>query len=354
MPSAELRVLALCVGMLLGQAVAAGPFKDPVDTPAAASAMAAAGPLLAIASAGERVVGVGQRGHIVYSDDRGQHWAQARVPVSSDLVAVSFPTPKAGWAVGHGGVVLHSADGGQTWVRQLDGRQAARLAMEHYGKAGDAVPEAVLRQAKGQLDDAQAGAPAPFLDVLFESETTGFVVGAFNRIFRTEDGGKSWTPWMERVDNPEELHLYAIRGSGDQRYMVGERGKAWRLDVAARRFVAVPTPYDGTLFGAVVTPASVVAYGMNGTAFRSVNHGRAWEKVAIGSRAGITGGDVLAGGRIVLVNYAGELLLSDDQGKTFVTRRVAASMPSYYGAARLGERELGVAGINGVKVMVLP
>ena len=57
-------------------------------------------------------------------------WQQADVPVSSDLVAVPFPTPTHGWAVGHDGVVLHSADAGahldaparRPQRRQADGR----------------------------------------------------------------------------------------------------------------------------------------------------------------------------------------------------------------------------------------
>ena len=47
--------------------------------------------------AGDRVMAVGQRGHVLYSDDAGGAGQQAEVPVSSDLVAVSFPSaPRAG------------------------------------------------------------------------------------------------------------------------------------------------------------------------------------------------------------------------------------------------------------------
>jgi photosystem II stability/assembly factor-like uncharacterized protein len=49
--------------------------------------------LLGAARAGERLVAVGQRGHILYSDDSGNAWQQAAVPVSADLNAVSFLRP---------------------------------------------------------------------------------------------------------------------------------------------------------------------------------------------------------------------------------------------------------------------
>src|SRR5690348_14553614 len=114
-------LLALAAGTALAGMAATGAVQgwvDVLDSPALASPLAARGLLNGLASAGDRIVAVGQRGHILWSDDRGAHWQQAQVPVSSDLVAVAFPSPTQGWAVGHDGVILHSADAGKTWTRQ--------------------------------------------------------------------------------------------------------------------------------------------------------------------------------------------------------------------------------------------
>ena len=132
-------------------AVAAGVFRDVLDTPARESAFASKSLLNGVASTGKRVVAVGQRGHIVYSDDGGKSWVQAKVPVTSDLVAVTFPTPEKGWAVGHAGVVLHSADGGATWSKQLDGRSAGQLMATFYAAHPD----------KGALGVHNAGLTRP-------------------------------------------------------------------------------------------------------------------------------------------------------------------------------------------------
>jgi photosystem II stability/assembly factor-like uncharacterized protein len=318
------------------------------------SALAAKRPLFAVAVAGTRVVAAGERGHIVYSDDGGESWAQAVVPVSSDLVALSFPTPDKGWAVGHGGVVLHSADGGKSWVRQFDGHQAATLAVEHLrAQAPDDKVALLLEQARYQLADAEAGAPAPFLDVHFENERSGFVVGTFNRIFRTEDGGQSWTPWMDRVENIQELHFYSVRHAGGQIFLTGEQGMVWRLDPVARRFVPVPTPYHGTLFGAVVSPSAVVAFGMRGTVFVSTDEGRNWRQAAIDSRANINGGVAVAGGGIVLVSSAGELWHSVDGGGSFAPIKVKTGIPSLFAVDGAGAA-LALAGSHGTRVVALP
>ena len=128
-----LKVLA-AGGALPFAAARAGssPWRDVLDTPAQKSRLAPRALLSGLARAGQRVVAVGQRGHVLWSDDAGANWQQADVPVSADLVAVHFPTPDSGWAVGHDGVILHSADAGKSWTRQLDGRTLGDVLVAHY------------------------------------------------------------------------------------------------------------------------------------------------------------------------------------------------------------------------------
>ena len=86
-------------------------FVDVLDTPSAMTPLASRSLLNGIARAGNRLVAVGARGHILYSDDEGKSWKQAKVPVSSDLTAVNFSTPQQGWAVGHDGVIVRWTEG---------------------------------------------------------------------------------------------------------------------------------------------------------------------------------------------------------------------------------------------------
>ena len=331
----------------------AGGFVHPVDEPALASALAARSPLLAAGRAGDRVVAVGTRGHIVYSDDNGVTWRQATVPVSVDLVAVSFPAPNVGWAVGHAGVVLATRDGGATWTKQLAGKQAAEIAVRYYKGRSAPTPEEVRAVGQAEAQLARGGAQ-PFLDVLFETETSGFVVGAFNTIFRTEDGGRTWVPWMDRTSNPEELHFYSVRGRHGRVFLAGEQGKVWRLQPDAKKFVPVPAPYKGTFFGLVLADAdTLLAFGMRGTVYRSPDHGATWQKVAVNSDAGITAGVALPDGRLALVDLGGSIHVSPDGGRTFVARRADRPMPCY-GVAPGRKGTLIVAGAAGATVVSLP
>ncbi|WP_197538720.1 YCF48-related protein [Azoarcus sp. KH32C] len=346
-PRSGLRMLV--TGLALAISVAAHGFENPQDVTAVQSAQVARSPLIAVTTAGQRLVAVGLRGMIVTSDDGGATWTQAAVPVGSDLVGVSFPTPNQGWAVGHGGVVLHSEDGGLHWTRQLEGRQAADLAVKYFKAQRAANPEAdgLLGREQSLID---AGGTQPFLDVLFDSETSGFVVGAFNRIYRTGDGGKTWVPWMDRVDNPREFHLYSITNVAGQLYLTGEQGMVWKLDRARERFVGIQTPYNGTLFGMVGAGADdLLVFGMRGSLFRGSAGGTRWERIDTGSPASIVGGALLPGGRIVLANQAGGVSVSGDRGKVFSPVKASVPMP-YFGITALGGDRVGLVGSEGVRV----
>ncbi|MCB1707753.1 MAG: hypothetical protein KDI10_03325, partial [Halioglobus sp.] len=90
---------------------------------------------------GERYFAVGIQGHILYSDDGGDSWTQAAVPVRSSLLSIDFPTPELGWAVGHEGVILHSSDGGKTWVKQYDGLRYAQEGLAFYQQLAAQDPD---------------------------------------------------------------------------------------------------------------------------------------------------------------------------------------------------------------------
>lgn len=296
---------------------AAARFQDPLDVPATASALATMAPYIAVASRDGVLLAAGLRGMIVRSVDQGRTWQQAQVPVSTDLVALAFPAPSQAWAVGHSGVVLHSADGGATWQHQLDGRTAGALAVKHYEAVGANLPperrEALLEQGR-QL--AAEGETQPLLDVWFRDAHTGFAAGAFNRLFQTVDGGRSWTPWLDKTDNPDSLHFFAVKGLGDEVFLAGERGMVWRWDSAVGRFVAAPCPYNGSLFGLLVTPRMLFAFGMRGSLFRSTDRGRRWERVPLDTQAALVASTLGPRGELMWLSQSGEVFVSRDDGKT--------------------------------------
>jgi photosystem II stability/assembly factor-like uncharacterized protein len=303
---------------------------DVLDRPAQMTPLAARRLMQAVARAGDRLVAVGPRGHIVVSADGGATWKQSVVPVSSDLTAVYFANAKAGWAVGHDGVVLATTDGGDTWVKQLDGRAANGLMLKTMGERAAAEPgSAELKALHVEAERfMEQGPDKPFLDVWFQDEKTGYVVGAYNLIFATSDGGKTWEPWFDRTDNPKFLNLYAIRPAAGGLYIAGEGGLVLRFDPAAKRFRAVPVDYKGSLFGVLDGGNAVFVFGLKGNLFRSDDGGKAWTKVDSQLPATIVSGMRTEKGALVIVDQGGRIALSADGGKSFNRVKLPKSIPT--------------------------
>jgi photosystem II stability/assembly factor-like uncharacterized protein len=343
---------ALAAGSLVPLAASAAapaspsPWRDVLDTPAQKSALAYRTLLTGLARAGRRVVAVGQRGHVLFSDDAGKTWQQADVPVSADLVAVQFPTATHGWAVGHDAVVLHSSDAGKNWTRQLDGRSLGDVLVAHYQRSSDAK---WLEEAKRF---AAQGAENPFLDVWFDDARNGIIVGAFGLVLRTTDGGTTWEPLLHAADNPKALHLYAVRRIGTDLFIAGEQGLLLKLDRDSGRFAALSLPYKGTLFGLVGKDRVVLAHGLRGNVVRSTDGGVNWLSVPTNVGVGLTASTLDDSGRLIIVSQAGHVLVSKDDGASFGLAKVERPIPA---AAVLGDGAgaLIVAGPRGVQNVTL-
>jgi photosystem II stability/assembly factor-like uncharacterized protein len=292
---------------------------DVLAQPAVQSSVSAHGVLLDIARAGKRLVAVGERGIVLLSDDNGQSWRQAPVPVSTTLTAVRFADRGHGWAVGHSGVILHSADGGETWHAQLDGKRAAVLELE---AAQAAIAAEDSEQNQRRLQDAQRliedGADKPFLAVHFSDAQQGIAVGAFGLAFQTTDGGQSWVSFMGRLPNSGGLHLYAIAQSGPSIYLAGEQGLLLRSQDNGAHFEALESPYEGSYFTLGLLPSgSLLVGGLRGNVFRSENGGSSFQPVV--NPVPVSLSSVAADGqRTVFVNQAGVLLGVNAQGSALI------------------------------------
>nr|MBF0681474.1 hypothetical protein [Pseudomonas sp.] len=286
------RYISACgvLALLLGGAPLYAQSVDPEIRYSIESSRAASHLLLDITRAGERLVAAGDRGHILYSDDEGASWVQAKVPTRQLLTAIQFVDDQHGWAVGHDALILVTTDGGQTWARQYENRESE----------------------------------VPLLDVWFENAQHGLAVGAYGMLLETHDGGRNWEDIADRLDNEDGYHLNAIteiKGSG--LFVVGEMGGMHRSADMGQTWEAVESPYQGSFFGVIGGETDVVlAFGLRGHMFRSADFGDSWQAVDLRDNghaleAGLADGNLLDDGRMVVVGHAGAVLSSEDQGRSF-------------------------------------
>lgn len=334
---------------LLGWVTAAALPARAANTPAVLSQPALVTPkatgaaTLAVTRAGNRLVAVGERGTVLLSDDHGATWRQALVPVQATLTAVCFADDRTGWAAGHLGVILRSVDGGVSWEKQLDGIQAAELVKQAAQSSGDAK---AMAQAEYLVEE---GADKPFFDLEFIDAQRGFAVGAYNLMFATEDGGKTWIAWGPRLPNPKTLHLYGVRVHGRTLVIAGEQGLLLRSTDGGASFSAPASPYKGSFFGLLQTRGgALVAYGLRGTAYRSNDEGLRWDKLDTGLPMAIGAGMALPDGGFVLVSQAGDALMGTADGPGL--RRIPAREPvPVSGVALAADGSLVLASLRGMR-----
>lgn len=278
--------------------------------------------LLAVAKAEGRLVAVGNWGHIILSDDNGQNWRQAKqVPTRTTLTSVFFADAMHGWAAGHDTVVLHTADGGETWEMQY----------------------------------SDPPAETPLLTIWFENTQHGIAAGSFSFMLETFDGGKNWerrqmfTEEPEGFDQPHYNQFFWGPDRKSQLMLAAEAGHFYRSQDAGKTWEEIPVPYEGSIWGGMTTSQGrVLALGMRGNLFRSDDMGTTWTPVTSGTDQSLTSGVQLADGTIVTVGLGGVVLVSKDNAETFtaIIRPTRTGQAAVAGGAEGGIIIFGDVGVE--------
>ena len=308
-------------------------YSDPLDSAAIKMEAAQNSLLLDVEYTGKRLVTVGERGHILYSDDQGKSWQQADVDAMAHLNAVFFINEELGWAVGEDQVIMRSDDGGTSWKRIYDDRTADLVA--------------------------------PLLDVLFLDEQIGFAVGAYGTLLTTTDGGQNWQDDRDLIDNIDEWHYNAIiRTRGGSLYIAGEKGFVYRSDDNGQSWDVLRIPreltpeeiedlvepfYEVSFLGVVAMKKEerLVFFGVGGRIFVTDDGGQNWRQVEIDTSAGLAGGSLLADGSILIVGSDGAVVKGDAEAQNFTVLIRDDRLP-LTAVRPIGDNQFVTVGIAGI------
>ncbi|MFH1599480.1 MAG: YCF48-related protein [Pseudomonadota bacterium] len=301
---------------------------------------------------------VGERGHILVSED-GQDWQQAPVPTRSTLTSITSADGVL-WAGGHDGVIVHSTDGGQTWTRRR-----TQVWTPDYADPLDGVP---------------------VMDVLMVDGMNGFAVGAYAMFLETTDGGVSWSPrGIINYDEPEpeaepapeaaaeqapaaddwtfdasdleleaesDPHLYAMARTDEGHLVIaGERGAFFRSTDGGQSWERDRLPYEGSMFGILSFGGQhLLVHGLRGNVLESHDLGRSWTTVETGVNTSLMGGHALANGGAILVGANGVVLTRPDGDSPFTETRFEMAngeTPNLTGVLPAGDAGFIVVGDKG-------
>jgi len=311
--------------------------------PAIESPLASKSLLLDISPIGqEKLVAVGQHGHILLSSD-GENWQQANVPVQVTLTRVFFLNDLLGWAVGHDATILHSQDGGLNW------------------------------QVQQYLPLLQK----PLFDIYFKNPQEGIAVGAYGQVFRSNDGGSTWQNEFHQelllADDVEYLnelkaedeaayldeitfilpHFNGLVQDGTSLFLLGEAGLLAKSDDFGLTWQQYDGFYQGSFFSLARTQTGkVIVAGLRGHVFSSLNSGLQWDEVATNTTALLNDIVFTNDERIFILGNNGMLLISTDDGESFSKRPQQDGKTLIAGVWFKGE--LLVVSDVGIKMLDLP
>lgn len=294
---------------------------DPSVSPSEMMPKAQHSLLLDISKSDTGFVAVGERGNIITSAD-GQAWVQSQTPTRSTLTSVSVQGSNI-WAAGHDGVILKSEDSGKTWQRQ--------------------------RVQPWSADSQEITNGSAIMDTLFVDENTGYAVGSYSLLLKTQDGGKTWQQLdisgSSDANAPADMvatnsgtfdandltiaaeddpHLNSItRTESGKLIVMGERGAGFRSSDDGASWQKLRLPYGGSMFGVIsLGGEKILTFGLRGNVFESADAGSTWTKIESGTDVSLQGGTVSEDGTVVLVGSNGALFVRASNQPAFILRRV--------------------------------
>jgi photosystem II stability/assembly factor-like uncharacterized protein len=211
---------------------------------------------------------VGPGGMVVHSTDDGATWEDQSLKKDITLNAVTFIDDQEGWIVGEFGSILHTVDGGKTWQwsDKVEG-------LPPY--AEDVTEEVALRVGIPPLDKYDLY----LFDVAFVTPETGYIVAAGGFVLKTVDRGKHWTAVRAGTRNTLFNIVPAPSGglvtTGVLGTVAHERGDHWTVDEAISHKLF--TWIRGMSFSA--DGALGVAVGGKAAVLLSQDRGETWERL---------------------------------------------------------------------------
>ncbi|MGE8154492.1 WD40/YVTN/BNR-like repeat-containing protein [Pseudomonas vancouverensis] len=268
--------------------------------------------LLNIADNGRHLVAVGERGVVLIGDEKAQAWSSVRTPTTRTLSGVAFADGQVGVAVGHGGTLLRTTDGGQHWA-------------------------AVETDAN---DDSLLG-----VTLLGDGHMAAW--GAFGLYLLSKDNGATWER-LPLLDGDFDRHVsQIIRLANGDCLLVGESGTLAKSTNHGETWQALQSPYAGSLFGALqISNGDLLIYGMRGNLWLSSDGGQSWSQRNSATTFAFNGAIELKSGRILVFGNSGLLLASDDQGRNF--KALPSTHKSLAKALQLDDGQLLTVGDRGV------
>jgi photosystem II stability/assembly factor-like uncharacterized protein len=213
----------------------------------------------------------GSPGSLIYgTNDGGFNWNQEfRVPET--LYGIFVNAEADVWAVGSGCLAVHTNDGGKTWNKAVI---------------------AAGRQKDGRVNDFHTS-------YFVGSKRTGWIAGTHGTILRTTDGGREWLAQSSGFSRGTTFHAMSF-ASEDEGWVIGTRYSIDEPHKESTEAIVLHTSDAGLRWQKqsinieekimdiqALSNGRAWLVGEDGSLFRTVDHGRTWDRQRLPSKPGI-------------------------------------------------------------------
>ncbi|MBI5905728.1 MAG: glycosyl hydrolase [Deltaproteobacteria bacterium] len=254
--------------------------------------------------------------------------AEATTAATTAMILSAARAGKRIVAVGNHGVVLLSDTDGADFrqAKSVPVRSTLSAVFFVDEKTGWAVGQwgVVLRTDDAgeswTLQRHDTTVDQPLFSVWFRDRQRGYAVGLWSLMIATADGGKTWTPVAippppggSKADR-NLLKIFANRMG--TLFIAAEQGMILK-SYDGEKWTYVNTGYKGSFWtGIVLSNGTILVGGLRGTIYRSADDGRTWREARSDFKSSITD-FAEAGGKVFAAGLDGVFLESDNHGATF-------------------------------------
>lgn len=268
------------------------------------------------------IIVTGSSGDVLRTTSGGLSWKWEKpFPESYSLHGAAFTSPITGTAVGAGGMIVRTDDGGDTWSRLTRG-EVADLSAVSFTDAdhGFAVGkhDAVLRTVDGgknwvNKNIVTGPGPDGLSDVFAVDINTATVVGYWG-IWKTEDAGNTWA-------NKASDHVSSVSFVGDVGVAVGYQGVIVQTLDGGETWGSRPSGTNNALLDVSLASSTTgVAVGEAGIILRTTDGGTTWVSQPRGTDQLLRGVAFVNENTGTAVGYSGTILRTEDAGKTWLSQ----------------------------------
>lgn len=220
----------------------------------------------------------------------------AQEKLYDDLFSVSFPNENDGWACGRWGTVLHTSNGGKTWVHQKTGLVATLTSIYFVDpKNGWAVGDqgTIIHTKDGGKNWEKQKSPVSFylMGVCFVNASKGWIVTERTNILFTDDGGKNWSIQFKDEDYVLKAVSFCDPNNGwavgefGYTYHTKDGGATWEKQFGKFGMSEETGDIESEpmLFSVVaVNPQTAWAVGIEGLVINTTDGGKTWKQANTG------------------------------------------------------------------------